>query len=384
MIADNNKVTIDWSALQRWSLIAGLAGVVVSILGACFDPDQFFRSYLVAFSGFLALALGSMAVWMIHNLTGGRWGTLVRPYLEAASRTLPLLALAFVPVAIGLARIYSWAGAEHTEELGFRAQYLNVPFFLVRALVCFGCWLLTVLILCLGSRGGRGTSPRAAAFSGPGLVIYGLTMTVAAVDWLMSLEPDFASTIFGVIVTTSQMLPALGLAIAVATWMEPGRRTEGGTQKAEEGSAQGEEVWNDLGNMLLTFVMLWTYMMFAQLLLVWSGNLPEEISWYLHRCEGGWQWIDVLLAGFYFALPFLLLLWRDVKRRPERLRLVALAVVVMSFVHEFWLVAPAYSPREFKIHWLDFTTLIGLGGIWLAYYSRQLLAVSRKLREDHA
>src|SRR5579862_5563231 len=146
------------------------------------------------------------------------------------------------------------------------------------------------------------------------------------------------------------MLPALGLAIALATWFA------GRPPLAETTTP---DAWNDLGSLLLAFVMLWTYMMFSQLLLIWSGNLPEEISWYLIRSEGGWQWVGVMLAVFYFALPFVLLFFRDIKREPKRLRIVALTVVGMSFVHQFWMVAPVFSPGHFRLHWMDVTALAG-------------------------
>jgi hypothetical protein len=213
------------------------------------------------------------------------------------------------------------------------------------------------------------------ALSGPGLVIYALTMSFAAVDWIMSLDPNWSSTIFGILVATGQMLPALGLAIAMATWF---------AMRPPLVEIATPDVWNDLGSLLLAFVMLWAYMMFSQLLLIWSGNLPEEISYYLIRSEGGWQWVGVMLAVFYFALPFVLLLSRDVKRKPERLRIVALAVVGMSFVHQFWLIAPVFCPqlptsvssegRQLQMHWMDLMALAGVGGFWFSYYLRQLRA----------
>jgi len=199
-----------------------------------------------------------------------------------------------------------------------------------------------------------------------------LTVTFAAIDWLMSLEPQWYSTIFGAIVATGQMLPALAFAIAVLTFLA------GHPVVAQYATAQ---VWNDLGNLLLAFVMLWTYMSFSQFLLIWSGNLPEEIVWYLARAEGGWQIIAVVLAVCYFAVPFLLLLSRDIKRHPERLRILAISLVCMSVVHYFWLVAPAFSPRQFSLHWLDLATLVGVGGLWLAYFLR--LVQARPLLPAH-
>ena len=370
----NRTPHFDWpqrQRVQRTALAVGCAGLALCAVGALFDLDQFFRSYLAAFTSWLGIALGSLAVWMIHNLTGGHWGLVIRRFLEAATRTLPLLLVAFVPIAFALPRIYLWAGPASlgdAEDYHPREHYLNVPFFLIRAGVYFTCWLTIVFLLNRFSRRQDETAdPRLAegmtSLSGPGLAIYGLTVTFAAVDWVMSLDPNWSSTIFGAIVATGQMLPAMGLAIALATWFA------GRSPHSELVSA---DIWNDLGNLLLTFVMLWTYMMFSQLLLIWSGNLPEEISWYFVRSEGGWQLIGVVLAVFYFAFPFVLLLFRDIKREPKRLRIVALAVVGMSFVHQFWMVAPVFSPGHFRLHWMDLAALAGVGGFWLACFFWQL------------
>jgi hypothetical protein len=377
----------DWKRLQWTSLYIGGAGLVLCAAGAFFDPQQFCRSYLIAFTAWTGIALGSLALWMLHNLTGGMWGLILRRFLEAATRTLPLLVLAFLPVALGLPEIYSWAGHGDSaliDEHNAKPHYLNVPFFVTRTGIYFACWLaLSFFLNRWSAEQDRSADPRPAermeALSGPGLVIYALTVTLAAVDWIMSLEPAWSSTIFGVLVATGQMLPALGLAIALATWFAARPSPHAFPAPHEGESGRGEEIttpenWNDLGSLLFAFVMLWTYMMFSQLLLIWSGNLPEEITYYLIRSDGGWQWVGVMLAVFYFGLPFALLLSRDVKRDPRKLRIVALALVGMSFIHQFWMIAPVFSPHQLLLHWMDVAALAGLGGFWFAYYFRQLQA----------
>jgi hypothetical protein len=372
----NTPQQLDWpdgKRIQTIALSVGCAGMVLCAVGAIFDPQQFFRSYLAAFTSWAGIALGSLALWMIHNLTGGAWGFVLRRYLEAATRTLPFLALAFLPMSFALHDIYSWAGPGDPAEMhehNPRPEYLNVPFFLARTGIYFAAWLILAFLLNRWSaEQDRCADPlpalRIQALSGPGLVIYGLTMTFASVDWIMSLDPSWSSTIFGALVATGQMLPALGLAIALATWY---------ATRPPLARAATPDVWNDLGNLLLAFVMLWAYMMFSQLLIIWSGNLPEEISFYLIRSEGGWQWLGVTLAVFYFALPFVLLLSRDIKREPRRLRIVALAVVGMSFIHQFWMIAPVFSPRQFHLHWMDVAALAGVGGFWFSYFLWQLHA----------
>jgi hypothetical protein len=294
----------------------------------------------------------------------------IRRLLEAATRTLPLMLVLFLPIVLGLGETYEWAQPGGSENLGDRRLYLNLPFFLVRSGIYFAIWLGMAFLLNHWSAeydrtGDARWERRAQQCSGPGLVLYGLTVTFTAIDWVMSLDPQWSSTIFGALMAAGQLLPALGLAIALASCLPP----EPSLVKVAT-----PNVWNDLGNLLLAMVMLWTYMAFSQFMVIWSGNLPEEISWYVNRAEGGWQWIGAALAIFYFALPFVLLLSRDIKRHPARLRTVAIAVVGMSFVHEFWLIAPVFSPRQLRLHWMDVMALAGVGGLWLALFFRHIQA----------
>jgi hypothetical protein len=356
---------------QRRLLISGVVSLGLCALGAIFEVEQFLRSYLFAYFAWLGMTVGSLALWMLHNLTGGAWGFVLRRIWEAASRTLPLMALLFVPIALGVKVLYPWASMD-VRELGHKADFLNVPFFLARMAAYLGVWLGVEFVLHRWSVAHERTGDltfvnRAEQLSGPGLVLLGLTVTFASIDWVMSLEPDWSSTIFGALVAAGFLLAALGLAIGVATV---------GCVATHPTSCDAglKVIWNDLGNLLLAFVMMWTYLAFSQFLLIWSGNLPEEITWYLHRTEGGWQWLGLALAAGYFALPFCLLLSRDVKRNPARLRMVAFLVVSMSVVHHYWLIAPALSPGQLRVHWLDLAALIGFGGLWLSQFLRQLQA----------
>jgi hypothetical protein len=363
--------------IQYVALIVGGVGAAFSAVGILLDVTQLFRSYLVAFNLFLALALGSLAIRLLHTLTGGYWGVVIQRWLEAATRTLPVLLVFFIPIALGIYHLYSWTDVanpeleSHVRELlETKEFYLNVPFFLARAAIYFAVWLLLAFLLNKWSANqDREPSPERAQrleqLGGPGLLLYGLTMTFAAVDWTMSLEPEWYSTIFGVLVATGQMLPAFAFALAGMTWL----LTRPSSPERVE-----PRVWNDLGNLLLTFVMVWTYMSFAQLLLIWSGNLPEEIVWYDARATGGWQDLAVVLAVFYFGLPFVILLSRNFKRDPRRLLRLASSLLVVTVLYQFWLVAPAFSPKQFSLHWLDVTTLAALGGLWVAVFIRQLLA----------
>jgi len=379
---------------------------LLCVLGALLDPQQFFFAYLSAFLFWTGITLGGLAVCMLHNLTGGAWGALIRRPFEACGRTLPLLAVLFVPVAVGMPFLYVWVDPQEATQhqaqlleqqatpkdalpeyqqhllehrqllehekhlLEHKAPFLNRPFFLIRTGLYFLIWIgLAFALTRQSSLQDRDASADAARglglISGPGLVVYALTMTLAAVDWIMSLEPFWWSTIFGALVATGQLLPGLAFAILVAAWLAPQRPLADLTSPT---------AWGDLGSLLVAFVMLWSYMMFSQLLLVYSGNLVEEIPWYTIRSAGGWQWIGVLLALFYFLLPFLMLLLRDVKRNPNRLRVVALLILCMSFAHQIWMVGPVYSPGHFFVSWMAFAALAGIGGLWLALFFRQLQA----------
>lgn len=361
--------SFDWPEGRRWQrqlLLVGIASLCLCAIGAAFDVQQFFRSYLLGFFSWLGIALGSLAILMLHNLTGGAWGLTLRPLFEAATRTLPLLAVLFLPIAFGLDQIYPWSNMDRA-DLGAKAAYLNVPFFLARAVGYFAIWIGLALLLNRWSAahdrtGDPAMMERTQQLSAPGLVLYGLTVTFASIDWVMSLQPEWSSTIFGAVVATGQLLPALALAIAVAAALP---RSE---------HAAAPSTWNDLGSLLLAFVMLWSYMAFSQYLIIWSGNLPEEISWYVNRTVGGWQLIAVVLAAFYFALPFFLLLSRDVKQDPQRLQIVAVVILAMSFVHQYWLIAPTFSPRHLYLHWMDIAAMIGVGALWLSVFLWQVQA----------
>ncbi len=355
------------AALARRALAVGAVCAALCVLGFFVNAEQALRSYLVAYTFWLGISLGSLAIWMLHNLTGGGWGAVLRDNLRAACGPLPLLALLFLPLAAGMRYLYPWMElAEAGESHSFQTtMYLNAPFFLMRAALYFGCWLLLAWLLDRWTAAMKHDPAlildgRIEGISGPGLIVYGLTVTFAAIDWIMSLEPHWSSTIFGALIATAQLLAALSWAIAGLAWLETRRSPR-----------VAPDVWNDLGSLLLAFVMLWTYMSFSQLLLIWSGNLPEEIPWYLSRSQGGWQVVAVLLALFYFAFPFVFLLGRNNKRDPRRLGKLAAILVFMNLVHQFWIVAPVFSPGQIAFHWLDPVALAGVGGFWLAMFIKK-------------
>jgi hypothetical protein len=357
------------NGLARWQrrfASVALVGGIATVIGAVTDVTEFLRAWLFAYLCLLAFPLGSLAILMTHRLTGGRWGDALRPTLQAASATLPLFILFFVPIALGIEWLYPWADAAHVEHdplLQHKALYLNVPFFLIRSAIYLLVW--NALALLMSREGGRDVSA-------PGLIVLGLTITFAAIDWIMSLEPHWYSTIFGLVLLSAQALPAFAMAIL---WSFLASRT----------IAAG--TWNDLGNLLLALVMMWAYIAFSQFFLIWSGNLPEEIVWYVRRSEGGWQWLAWALIACYFFLPFFMLLSRDMKRQPERLAVIALIILVMHVVYHYWLIRPSFTQGTdssggivvAKPHWLDAAALLAVGGAWLAGF---VTLLQRRLPEQ--
>jgi hypothetical protein len=359
--------------VERLALVIGVASWGVCVLVAGIDRARFLEAYLVAYIFVIGIALGCLALVMVQHLTGGAWGIVIRRTLEAACATLPALAVLFVPLALGVDMLYPWArpGAVATSDLiRHQSLYLNVPFFIGRAVFYFTAWIaLALLLVFWSSRQDRDASRgdrRFRLLAAPGLLLYGLTVTFMAVDWIMSLTPEWYSTIFGVLVMGGQALAAVAFVIAVLVALAGYGPLDHLVTPAH---------LHDLGKLLLAFVMLWAYFNFSQFLIVWSANLPEEIPWYLTRMRGGWGWIFLAIAVGHFALPFVLLLSRDLKRRGRLLARVAAAILVARFVDLFWMITPAFPGSGLEAIALDVVALFGIGGVFLAVF---LMVLTRR------
>lgn len=357
--------------LQQRMLIAGAVGAVISVLGFLLNSRQFFQSYLMAYMLWLGVTLGCLALGMVHQLSGGAWGVLIRRPIGAAARVIPLMTVLFLPIALGVMRIYPWTNADlvaHDEVLQHKQLYLNVPFFLTRAAIYFLAWnALSYFLNRWSLEQDRTGDPRIARrmqmLSGGGLVVYGLTITFASFDWMMSLEPHWYSTIYGVLILGGQGLSALAFLIIVLVWL---------SRRAPLDQIVLPAHFHDLGNLMLAFVMLWAYFSFSQYLIIWAGNLPAEIGWYLHRMQTGWRPIAAVLMLFHFALPFVVLLSRTVKRQGRLLVRVAIAVLVVRLVDLWWLIGPEFHTEGIAVSWMDAWIPLSMGAIWCAAFVHQL------------
>jgi hypothetical protein len=356
-------------------LVVGAGAIALGLVIGLISPATFFPAYLAVYLFFLGLGIGSLALLMLHYLVGGLWGFTIRRPLEATSMTLPVLALLFLPIALAVKALYPWANAEVVNKsvaLLHKSSYLNIGFWLVRALIYHAIWSGLALALRSGSRKQDETDDpaptwRTQALCAPGLILVFFSVTFAMIDWGMSLEPEWYSTIYGVMLLVGFGLSALCLAVTTATHLR------GVRPLADVATAEG---FHDLGNLMLAFVMLWAYMSFSQYLVTWMGNLAEEAPWYIKRSAGGWWWLCGLLIIFHFFAPFFLLLIRENKRESTRLWRIAVAVLGLQLLNDIWLIVPALTGRPDGSAWYTLAVLLcvlpavaGIGGLWAAAYA---------------
>jgi hypothetical protein len=375
--------------LQRTGGIAAVLGLVLCALGWFMAPDYFFRGYLVGWVFWLGLSLGCMAICMVGHLSGGDWAVVSRRILEAASRGLPAMLVLFLPIAFGLPRLYEWAHpdlikTDHVVAMKAPWFYLlgvsdRIPyFFYLRLAIYFAIWIgiayrLSSLSLQQDRTGDTSLLGRMRVVSAPGLILYCLTLTFASVDWLMSLQIRWFSTIYGFYLIASQALAAFAFLIVIAVMLA---RSEPMSKVFQP------RHFHDWGKFLFAFVMIWTYFSWSQFLITWAGNLPEEIAFFLPRINGGFGWVALAIVLFHFTVPFALLLSRDLKRNGRTLRLVALGLLFMRLVELFWQVEPAFHGEKAAatlhpvngvgFYWLYLAAPLFIGGVWIFLFARTL------------
>ncbi|HKA18527.1 MAG TPA: hypothetical protein VKN18_09425 [Blastocatellia bacterium] len=369
---------VDVEGFRRRALIVGVAALVIGAAGALISSEsreQFFRSYLLAYIFWIAIPLGCFAILMLQHMSGGVWGLVTRRVLESSTRTFPLLALLFLPLLLGLKSIFPWASPERlaaspalNHAVEQKHLYLNIGFFIARAIFYFLVWIIVTRTLNRWSAeqdktGERRLTSKLQGLSGPGLVLYGLTVTFAAIDWAMSLDPEWFSTIYGLLFMGGQGLAGMAFVIAVMVLL---------SQRAPMNEVIKPSHLHDLGKLMLAFLMIWAYFAFSQFLIIWAGNLPEEIPFYVRRIQSSWKYVGLGLIVLHFALPFVLLLSRDLKRSGRKLSMVAIGVIVMRYVDLIWLTGPELHEGRFGLSWMDLMLLAGIGGVWLWFFATEL------------
>jgi hypothetical protein len=354
-----------WNRVPAIGAVGALLGAgACAILGAA-DPRQFFFSWLVSFLFFLSLALGALFFVLIQYAAQGGWGIVLRRIGETTFATLPVMAVLFLPLLFGLRDLYSWAApgaAEHDALLRWKAPYLNVPFFLIRAALYFGVWCFIALLYYRGSRGqdvtgDPGVSVRLRRLAGPAIIVLALTQTFASIDWIMSLTPHWYSTMFGVYFFSGSFVGFIALLSVVAAAMRRAGLLD---------TVISAEHLHDIGKLLFAFTAFWAYIAFSQFFLIWYANLPEETIWYKARLEGSWTTISILLMAGHFGIPFFYLMGRAVKRRNSTLAVGGVWLLAMHFVDLYWQVMPTLHPEEVRPSALDVAAFVAVGGCFVA------------------
>jgi len=370
------RPTAELARLSSRALIIAAVGLVATAAGYFSAPDHFWESYLIGYVFWICITIGSLGVLMVQHLTGGAWTMASRRLLEASTRNLPLMALLFLPIWFNRAELFPWVSpspddAAMQEVLHLKGGYLNSTFFGIRAALYFAIWIGLAYFLNKWSaeqdeQPAQLPGPldrRSRMLSGPGLVLFVATITFMSVDWIMSLDPHWFSTIFGVLMIGGSGLSTMAftiLMLAVFVRFQP------------MAQVATPEKFHDHGKLMFAFVMLWAYFSVSQLLIIWSANLPEEVPFYLERLHGAWYPVSVSLLLFHFAMPFLILLSSNIKKNPNLVKWVALFILFMRVVDAAWMIGPVFRHEGSALSWVDFAVVIGIGGVWLFLFFRSL------------
>jgi hypothetical protein len=360
----------DLNGLRTKALAVGAIGTLATIAGYFVaGPAEFFRSWLWAYIYIIALTVGPLAWVMLYYSTGGAWGVIIRRTGEAASRTIWLTILMFLPILLGAGYLYPWTDPAYVkahEVVAHKQAYLNITAWSIRAFVYLIGWAMLSLYYNKWSVREDAGDPKARGkmtfLSGPGLIFHALAITFLSVDFVMSQDPTWFSTMWGLLFLASGMLTAMAFLITVMVMLQ---------QYSPMREVLTQRHLHDMGKFTLALVMVWAYFSFSQFLIIWAGNLPEEIPFFLRRMNHGWGWVGLALVFGHFALPFALLLSRDLKRNFKLLRNIALFILCMRFVDLFWLTKP-FAYENFHFTWMDITAPVGMVGLWLAYFFTNL------------
>ncbi len=364
--AKSYRITED-GRVGQVALIIGIIGLVLTATGYFVDKAQFYHSYLTAFFFWLSIALGGLFFTMLHHLVGAKWSVVLRRLAENIMICIPLLAIFLIPVLFGIGELFHWSHPEVVAQdhlLQLKAPYLNVAFFIIRAVFYFVIWVLLaryLLRLSLAQDGGHteSISKRMRVASAPSMILFALTITFASFDWLMSLDAHWYSTIFGVYVFSGSLLAMLAFLMRIVLYLDG------------VGTLRGiitREHWHDLGKLIFAFIVFWGYMAFSQYFLIWYGNIPEETVWFLHRWEHDWQYISLLIVFGHFVIPFFVLFPYSTKRSRPVMLVMTIWILAMHWVDLYWIILPNLHREAVKFSWIDFAPMLGIGGIFIRFF----------------
>lgn len=362
------------AGIERIAGVVGVIGILLCILGFFVNRTVFFQSYLFAFIYWGGFAIGGLGVLLMGHTVGGRWCATARRFLEAQMRTLWLVALLVIILLFGLHDLYPWTHPNTFSDLGTRQVlyhkhgYLNVPFFIGRVIIYFAVWWFWGMrVRNMADRQDQTGDPtlreRMRAFSAPGVLVFVLTASFAYIDWILSADAQFFSTVYGAMILIGDVLQCFALTILVMIFTSRGDRFGGRINAV---------VLHDLGNLMFAFTIFWTYLTASQLIIVWPANLPQELVWYLDRVHGFWKYFALVTALSMFAIPFLALLSQARKRDPRRLMKVCIWLLIARIIDIYWIVEPTYRTHGFWLYWTDFAAFFGVGGIWLYVFLGEL------------
>ncbi len=355
------------------ALLTGIAGIAVTFAGGYLEGDfmQFYFSYLTSFAFWITIALGGLFFTMLHHLTNSLWSIVIRRIAESIMISLPFFAVLFIPIALGIHDLYHWSHSDVVAAdavLQKKSGYLNITFFLIRSFILyFGIWsFLSWQLLKISREQDTGFKAQQVKtlriISAPGMIAFALTLTFSSFDWLMSLDPHWFSTVFGVYVFSGSTLAFLAFITLVCIVLR------------KNGILQNTitiEHFHDLGRLLLTFTIFWAYIAFSQYFLIWYANIPEETIWFLKRWERAWQPISMIIA-FAFIVPFTTLLLRKTKRSLGYMTFISIYILLYHFIDMYWIIMPILHEQSADLSWMDFTAFIGIGGLFLSYFWNRL------------
>ena len=393
MNRSSTELRAKYAAMSRTAMIAGLIGVIGLVVGWIVEADKFYQSYIFGYAYWITITLGMIGWMLLHNMTAGKWGFTIRRFLQAGTfnggflTPLLLMAVLIIPIIIGSGELYDkWMGAHDGDHvLENKTFYLNEPFWYARMVFYFLFWIfLTMTLKRLLNREERTLDTSFSnmrtiqRLSGGGLVLFLLTVNFSMTDWMMSLEPHWFSTIYGVILLIGGVISAIALCIVM---------TVSSSKYAPFSKYLDTKTYHDLGNLMFALTVFWAYVSFSQYIIIWSANLAEEAGWYLKRTEGINEYIGYGLLVFHFIFPFLVLIQRKWKRDPNRLKRMAIYILAVHFIDIFWQIKPAFQrvgeASGLNIHWLDFAAVLGIGGLWLWLFLGGLASMKEPLLPAH-